>query len=34
MLGGFLMISDGVEIRAGALVHASVSGYSKLEEYV
>ena len=30
MLGGFLMISDGVVIRAGVLVHACVSGYSKL----
>jgi hypothetical protein len=32
MLGGFLMISEGVAIRAGALlVYACVSGYSKLE---
>jgi len=30
MLGGFLIISEGVAIRAGALVHASVSRYSKL----
>jgi len=31
MLGGFLMISDGVAIRAGSGHNACVSGYSKLE---